>query len=80
MRERNEESYNKLLFLALSQLMSLWEEKKNNFTHEAALEISVWQKKQLTTAHEAIVSCTKQPLNASSLFSLFFLLSFLAHY
>jgi hypothetical protein len=41
--------------------MFLWEEK-NNFTHETVLEISVWQKKQLTTAHEAIVSYTKQAI------------------
>ena len=38
--------------------MSLREEKKNNFIHEAVLEISI--KKQLTTTHEADVSCTKQ--------------------
>jgi hypothetical protein len=44
------ESYNKLLFLASFQLMSLWEEGKNNFTHKTVLEIKVWPKKQLTTA------------------------------
>jgi len=41
-KERNGgERCNKLLFSALSQLMSLWEEKKNSFIHEAVLEISV---------------------------------------
>ena len=39
--------------------MSLWEEEKHSFTHEAVLEINVWQKK---TAHEAVVSYTKQAL------------------
>jgi len=32
-------------FSASSQLMSLWEEKKNSFTHKTVLEINVWQKK-----------------------------------
>jgi hypothetical protein len=45
----------------------LGEEKKNSFSHEAILEISVWQKKQLTTAHEAVVSCTKQGLKKETL-------------
>jgi len=32
-------------FLALFQRIPLWEDKKNDFTHEAILEMSVWQKK-----------------------------------
>ena len=42
---KGEENCNKLLFSASSQLISLWEEKKDSFTftHETVLKISVWR-------------------------------------
>jgi hypothetical protein len=43
--------------------MSLWEKKKNSFTHKIILKKSI--KKKLRTAYEAVVSCAKQTLNNS---------------
>ena len=44
-REKWGRNCNKLLFFSFIQLMFLWEEEKNSFTHETILKISVWQKK-----------------------------------
>ena len=44
--------------------MSLWEEKKNNFTYETVLKISVWQKKKKKIVYNGSWSCcTKHTLN-----------------